>query len=75
MNQKEEGFLGGVLVLGFALFIVGFLAGVVAAFVSISAEPAWLELIIFVFGLMTGIVALAIMQVIVKSRKFARRPS
>ena len=75
MNQKEEGLLGGFLVLGFAIFIVGFLAGVVAAFVSVSAEPTTLELIIFVFGLMTGMVTLAIMLMIAKSRKFTRHAS
>jgi uncharacterized membrane protein YqaE (UPF0057 family) len=69
MNLKEEGFLGGFLVLAFALFIVGFLAGVVTAFYSVSTEPATLTFLVFIFGFMTGLVAFAIVRVIVKSRK------
>jgi hypothetical protein len=72
MYLKEEGFLGGFLVLGFAIFIVGFLAGVVTAFVSVSAEPATLEFIIFVFGFITGMVTVAILLAIIKSRKLTR---
>ena len=75
MNPKEEGFLGGFLVLGFAIFIVGFLAGVVAAFISVSTEPATLTALVFIFGLMTGVVTFAILQVIAKSRKLARHSS
>jgi len=74
MNPKKEGFLGGFLVLGFAIFIVGFLAGVVAAFISISTEPVTLTALVFIFGFMTGVVTYAILQVVVKSRKSTRRP-
>ena len=73
MNQKEEGFLGGFLVLGFAIFIIGFLAGVITAFMAVSVGPATLEVIIFVFGFMIGmVVAFAILRVI-RSRELARR--
>jgi hypothetical protein len=75
MNPKEEGFLGGFLVLGFAIFIVGFLAGVVTAFISVSTEPATLTAIVFIFGFMTGLVTFAILRVIVKSRKSTRHSS
>jgi hypothetical protein len=75
MNLKEEGFLGGFLVLGFAIFIVGFLAGVVTAFISVSAESVTLEFMVFVFGFMTGMVTVAILLVIVKSRRLARHSS
>jgi hypothetical protein len=75
MNPKEEGFLGGLFVLGFAIFIVGFLAGVVAAFISVSAEPTTLVFIVFILGFMTGIVTVAILRVIVKSRELTRHSS
>jgi uncharacterized membrane protein YqaE (UPF0057 family) len=75
MNLKEEGFLGGFLVLGFAIFIVGFLAGVVTAFISVSAESATLEFILFVFGFMTGMATVAILLVIVKWRKLTSHSS
>jgi uncharacterized protein (DUF983 family) len=71
MNLGEKGFLGGFLVLGFAIFIVGFLAGLVAAFISVSTEPTTLLFMVFVFGFMTGIVTIAILRVIIKSRKLA----
>ena len=75
MNPKEEGFLGGFLVLGFAIFIVGFLAGVVTAFISISTEPATLTALVFIFGFMTGVVTFAILQAMIKSRKLTRHIS
>jgi hypothetical protein len=75
MNLKEEGFLGGFLVLEFVIFIVGFLAGLVAAFISVSAEPTTLAFIVFIFGFMTGIVTVAVLRVIVKSRKLTRHSS
>jgi hypothetical protein len=75
MNAKEGGFIGGFLVLGFAIFIVGFLAGLVTAFISVSTEPATLEFMIFVFGFMTGMAAVAIILAIVRSRKLTRHSS
>jgi ABC-type Co2+ transport system permease subunit len=73
MNLREEGFLGGFLVLGFAIFIAGFLAGLVTAFISVSTEPTMLALIVFIFGFMTGIVTVAILRVIVKTRRSIER--
>ena len=64
--------MGGFLVLGFAILIVGFLAGVVTAFVSVGMQPATLEFIIFVFGFVTGMVTVAIVLAIVRSRKLTR---
>jgi hypothetical protein len=75
MNPEKKGFLGGFLVLGFAIFIVGFLAGLVSAFISASTEPAALEFIVFIFGFMTGMVAVAIILVILRSRKLTRHSS
>ena len=75
MNAKEGGLIGGFLVLGFAIFIVGFLAGLVTAFISVSTEPATLEFMVFIFGFMTGMVAVAITLVIVRSRRVTRHSS
>jgi len=72
MNPEKEGSLGGFLVLGFAIFIVGFLAGLVTAFVSASTEPATLEFIVFILGFAMGMVAVAIILVIRRSRKLTR---
>ena len=65
VNLKKEGFLGGLLVLAFAIFIVGFLAGVVAAFVTVSTEPTTLAFLIFVFGFVTGIVTVVLLLLII----------
>jgi len=75
MNLKEEGFLGGFIVLGFVIFIVGFLAGVVAAFISVSAESTTLAFLVFIFGFITGMVTIALLLVIVKFRELARKAS
>jgi hypothetical protein len=75
MNLKEEGFLGGFIVLGFVIFIVGFLAGLVAAFITVSTESTTLAFLVFVFGFITGMVTVAITLVIVKLRELTRHSS
>jgi hypothetical protein len=60
----EKGFLGGFLVLGFALFIAGFLTGVLAfAVVQVSSDLTTLGIMVFLLGFVVGIliVTLAIM--------------
>jgi hypothetical protein len=76
MNLREKGFLGGFLVLGFVIFIVGFLAGMVAiAFIPVNAESTTSAFIVFIFGFMTGLVTVAILLMIVKSRKLPSHSS
>jgi len=76
MNLKEEGFLGGFLVLGFVIFIVGFLAGMVAiAFIPVNAESTTLAFMVFIFGFITGMVTVALLLVIVKLRELTRKSS
>jgi hypothetical protein len=75
MNLKE-GFIGGFLVLGFVIFIVGFLAGMVAvSFMPINADFTTLAIIVFVFGFITGMVTVALILVIVKLRELTTKPS
>jgi hypothetical protein len=65
--------LGGFLILGFAIFIVGFLAGmVVVSFIPVNAESTALALMVFVFGFMAGMVTVAILLVIVKLRELRK---
>jgi hypothetical protein len=76
MNLKEEGFIGGFLVLGFAIFIVGFLAGmVVIAFIPVTADVTALAFMVFVFGFITGMVAVTLLLVILKLRELAKKVS
>jgi uncharacterized membrane protein len=52
----EKGFLGGFLVLGFALFIAGFLTGMLAfAAVQVSSDLTTLGIIVFLLGFVVGI--------------------
>jgi hypothetical protein len=73
MNLKEEGFLGGFLILCFVIFIVGFLAGmVVVSFIPVNSEFTALALMVFVFGFMAGMVTVALLLVIVKLRELRK---
>jgi hypothetical protein len=72
----KEGFLGGFLVLGFVIFIVGFLAGMVAiSFIPINEEFTTLAFLVFVFGLIAGMVAVTLLLVIVKLRELTKKAS
>jgi hypothetical protein len=76
MNLKEEGFVGGFLVLGFAIFIVGFLAGMVAVgFIPVSGESTTLALMVFMLGFITGMITVTLLLVIIKLRELAKKAS
>jgi len=76
MNVKEEGFIGGFLVLGFAIFIIGFLTGMLAiAFIPVKADFTTLACIALIFGFITGMLTTALLLVIVKLREFTRKSS
>jgi hypothetical protein len=73
MNLKKEGFIGGFLVLGFVIFIVGFLAGMVTiAFIPVNAESTAGAFMVFIFGFITGMVTVALLLVIIKLRESAK---
>ena len=72
----KKGFIGGFLVLGFVIFIVGFLAGMVAiAFIPVSADSTTLSFMVFMFGLITGMVTVALLLVIIKLRELTKHSS
>ncbi len=74
MNLKEEGFLGGFLVLGFVVFILGFLTGMLAvAFIPVKADFTALALMVFIFGFITGMITVAMVLVIIKLRELTRK--
>lgn len=75
MNVKEEGFLGGFLVLGFVIFIVGFLSGMLAiAFIPVNQDFGILAAVVLIFGFMAGVLTIALLLIIVKLRQLAREP-
>jgi len=74
MNLKQEGFLGGFLVLAFVIFILGFLTGMLAvAFIPVKADFTTLALMVFTFGFITGMVTVALLLMIVKLRELTRK--
>jgi hypothetical protein len=63
----EKGFLGGFMVLGFGLFIVGFLTGMLSlAVLNVTPDFATLGLLIFAFGFIVGTLTVALTLVVVK---------
>lgn len=70
----EKGFLGGFLILGFALFIAGFLTGMLAfAVVQASSDLATLGLMIFVLGFVVGMLTVALTFIFMKWRRKQRQ--
>jgi hypothetical protein len=63
----EKGFLGGFMVLGFGLFIAGFLIGMLSlAVLNVTPDYATLGLLIFAIGFIVGMLTVALSFVIVK---------
>lgn len=73
-EQLKEGFLGGFLILSCVIFIIGFLAGMLAIFL-IPAKPdvAAFGFAVFVCGLLIGIVIIVLLQVIIKWNRLRKR--
>ena len=62
----KRGFLGGFLVLGFAIFIAGFLTGMLAIAVVPSESDTLIEFLIFALGFVLGLLTIALTWVVVK---------
>jgi len=71
----EKGFLGGFLVLGFALFVIGFLTGMLAfGLTQVTPEFANMGVLIFMLGFMAGMVTIALTVVMIKLNRL-QKPS
>jgi|YelNatPaOPRAMG01_1025707.scaffolds.fasta_scaffold13758_6 hypothetical protein len=68
--MDQEGFIGSILVLGFVLFIAGFLTGLLAI-LTIPASPdiTSFGVMYFILGFAIGIIVTALMQLIIKLKK------
>ncbi|MEM3458754.1 MAG: hypothetical protein QXN36_03905 [Candidatus Bathyarchaeia archaeon] len=72
---REDGFIGGFLVLAFVVFIAGFLVGMLAIMViPVSADTTMLGLLFFALGFVVGILAVGLVWVVFKRRKSAAKP-
>ena len=70
----EKGFLGGFFVLGFGLFIAGFLTGMLAlAVLNVSPDFATFGVLIFAVGFIVGMLTVALTLVVVKLTR-AQKP-
>jgi hypothetical protein len=70
----EKGFLTGFLILGFAIFIAGFLTGMLALSVlGVSSDLTTLGLMIFALGLVGGILLIALTFAFLKWSKKQRQ--
>lgn len=68
----SEGFIGGFLVLGFVIFIVGLLVGMMAVdFVSLKIDAAAL-FAIFSLGFLVGMLTVVLVLVSVKMLEFKK---
>jgi hypothetical protein len=66
----EQAFTGGFLVLGFVLFVTGFLTGMLAfAIIPVSADVATMGFLFFVLGFLTAIISIALVMAIIRFRK------
>lgn len=70
----NEGFIGGFLVLGLAIFITGLLTGMMAIdFVSLKPDPVAL-FAMFSLGFLMGMLTVALVLVSVKLLELRRPP-
>jgi hypothetical protein len=71
--QVDKGFVAGFLVLGFAIFVVGFLIGLYAVVViPATAEAASLGILAFAVGVILGALLVAMIMVIMRFNEMIR---
>lgn len=70
----EKGFLSGFSILGFAIFIAGFLTGMLALSVlGVSSDLTTLGLMIFALGLVVGVLLVGLTYIFLRWRKKQRQ--
>ncbi|NWG11884.1 hypothetical protein HXY33_09100 [Candidatus Bathyarchaeota archaeon] len=71
----KEGFFGGFLVFCFAVFIIGFLTGMLAfIMMPISPDADATGFMIFIFGFIAGMVTIALLLATVKLNQLTKKP-
>jgi len=75
-NMKvEKGFLGGFLVLGFVIFVAGFLTGMLAlAMVRVELDTTLLAFMLFLLGFILGVLTIALALVIRRWNRLSKKP-
>jgi hypothetical protein len=71
--QVGKGFIAGFLVLGFAIFVFGFLVGLYSiAVIPATADAASLGVLAFGIGLIAGVLVVALILVIMRFNEMAK---
>ena len=71
--QVDRGFIAGFLVLGFAVFVVGFLVGLYSiAVIPATADAASLGVLAFAVGLVAGALIVAMIVAIMRFNEIAK---
>lgn len=73
--KVERSFLGGFLVLGFVIFVAGFLTGFLAlAMVRVELDTTLLTFMWFLLGFVLGVLTIALALVIVRWNRLNKKP-
>ncbi|MEM3442306.1 MAG: hypothetical protein QXM86_00390 [Candidatus Bathyarchaeia archaeon] len=68
--MDREGSMGDILVLGFVIFIAGFLAGLLAILmIPVSPDVTSFGVMYFILGFTVGIIVFAFVRLIMKSKR------
>lgn len=68
--MDREGFIGSILVLGFVVFIAGFLAGLLAILmIPVSPDVTSFGVMYFILGFTVGIIVFALAWLIIKLKR------
>jgi hypothetical protein len=71
--QVDKGFIAGFLVLGFAIFILGFLTGLYSIVViPATADAASLGILAFAVGVLLGALLVAMILTIIRFNEMAK---
>jgi len=74
--KVERGFLGGFLVLGFVIFVAGFLVGMLAlAMVRVESDITLWAFMLFSLGFVLGLLTIALVLVIMRLNRLGEKPS
>ena len=73
--KVERGFLGGFLVLGFVIFVAGFLMGMLAlAMVRVEMDATLLAVMWLLLGFVLGVLTIALALVIRRWNRLSEKP-
>lgn len=72
----KEGFMGGFLILGFVIFIAGFITGILTVALSaVTPDFTVSGFMIFTLGFITGMVTVALVLATLKLTELTRKSS